>query len=323
MTAIDTHAHVYPADYLDFLVAHGGDEQATKVARNLRADATDDDLQARIAGMDRAEVQYQVLAVSPQVPSLPDPADSLAAAQMINDIYADIVRRYPQRFVAYGALPLPYAEQSTQEITRIFDELGFVGVTVTTLLTSAQTGSEPLFLDDPRLDPIWEALDARGAVVNVHPTGSGALSQMIGHCSLEWVNGAPVEDATAVLHLLKGDVPRRFPKIRFHIAHLGGGLSFLARRIEDNYESWGAFNASPLQQMREMFYDAANFHEPALRLAAETFGVERILGGSDFPYFQDDHYVRAFDYIRSAALEDDSKQLILRTNAENLFGLGN
>ncbi|WP_204367146.1 amidohydrolase family protein [Nocardiopsis salina] len=118
---------------------------------------------------------------------------------------------------------------------------------------------------------------------------------------LEWVNGAPVEDATATLHLLEADVPRRFPRLRFHIAHLGGDLPLLAQRIEDNYEDWNAFPASPNAVLRSMWFDAANFHTPSLQLAAATLGASQVLAGSDHPYFQREKYVRAFEHIRRAA----------------------
>ncbi len=59
-----------------------------------------------------------------------------------------------------------------------------------------------------------------------------------------------MEDATAVLQLLKEDIPNRYPHIRFHIAHLGGDVPFLTQRIEDNFEDWSAFPHSPAQTLR-------------------------------------------------------------------------
>lgn len=313
--AIDTHAHVFSGAYLDYLQEHGRPEREIAIARGMNADSSEDEMSARIEWMDRAGVATQIIAATPQVPSLPSPEHSLAAARIINDDYARIVRQYPGRFRAYGALPLPHIEQSLEEIPRIFDELDVVGVSVSTITQG------DFFLNDPSLDPVWEALNEHSAVVNIHPTGSGACSEMLRGSQLEWVNGAPVEDATATLQLLKADVPRRFPNITFHIAHLGGDLPFLARRIEDNYDDWDAFPASPLQQMRKMYFDAANFHEPSLRLAAETFGARQILGGSDFPYFQKDKYVRAFNYIREANLGQEEIDAVLFDNARTLYGL--
>lgn len=90
-----------------------------------------------------------------------------------------------------------------------------------------------------------------------------AVSPMIVDHHLEWVNGAPVEDAIAVLQLLKAGIPNRYPNLRFHIAHLVGDLPFLAQRIEDKYADRGAFPALPLQMLRRMWFDAASFHQPS------------------------------------------------------------
>lgn len=91
----------------------------------------------------------------------------------------------------------------------------------------------------------------QGHGVNIHPTGSGAHSTMIQGAGLEWVNGAPVEDATAVLQLLKEDMP------------------FLAQHIED----WGALPALPCTD------------------AAEYYGATQVLAGSDHPYFQEEKLI--------------------------------
>lgn len=314
-SAIDTHAHVFPDTYLDFLQDHGRPEKEIAIARGMNADSSEADMSARLEWMDRAGVATQVIAVTPQVPSLPDAGDSLSAARLVNDEYAEIVGGSAGRFLAYGALPLPHIEETLAEIPRIFDELGFLGVSIPTITMG------DFFLNDASLDPVWEALNERHAIVNVHPTGSGACSQMLLDSQLEWVNGAPVEDATTTLQMLKADIPRRFPNLTFHIAHLGGDLPFLARRIEDNYEDWDAFPASPNQQLQKMYFDAANFHEPSLRLTAETFGSSQILGGSDFPYFQKEKYVRAFSYVRDSKLTPDEIDGVLFGNAQRLYGL--
>ena len=43
----------------------------------------------------------------------------------------------------------------------------------------------------------------------------------------------------------------------------------MTQRLEDNYPDWGAFERSPHESLRKMYFDAANFFEPSLRLAAE------------------------------------------------------
>lgn len=311
---IDTHAHVYPTTHLDTIEALGGDPESTKIARGLAADSTAQDIELRLEWMDKAGVTAQVLSVMPQGAFGPDAAGVARAASALNDEYARLIDTYEGRFFAYAHLPLPHVEESVAEVARALALPGFVGVSVPTVFPDQSR------LDNPQLDPVWEELNRVGTVVNIHPTGSGVCSPLIADTGLAWVNGAPVEDATAVLHLLKANVPGRFPNIRFHVAHLGGDLAFLAQRIEDNYNDWGAFATSPMESFKRMWFDAANFHEPSLRLAAETYGADKILPGSDHPYFQKDKYVRAFDYIRTSKLSEADIAAILTTNVDALYG---
>lgn len=310
---IDTHAHVYPSDHLDALESLGLDPASTRIARGMRADATEDDMALRLKWMDQAGVDAQVLSVMPQGAFGSDAKAVAEAARNVNDTYARLLDTYPGRFFAYAHLPLPHVDESIAELRRALANPGFLGISVPTVFPDGST------LAEQSLDEIWAELDHQATVVNVHPTGQGVRSSLISGMGLEWVNGAPVEDATAVLHLLKVDVPGRFPNIRFHIAHLGGDLAFLSQRIEDNFEDWNAFPSSPNAAVRRMWFDAANFHEPSLRLAAETYGVSQIVAGSDHPYFQEEKYVRAFDYVRSAQLPEDEVEAILSGNVADLY----
>ncbi|MFA1531539.1 hypothetical protein [Corynebacterium belfantii] len=53
-SVIDTHVHIYPAPYLDMLEKAGVDPASTKIARNLGAASTPDDIEKRLLWMDRA-----------------------------------------------------------------------------------------------------------------------------------------------------------------------------------------------------------------------------------------------------------------------------
>lgn len=311
---VDTHAHVYPRDHLDAIESLGIDPANTRIARSMRADATAEDMALRLLWMDRAGVDRQVLSVMPQGAFGSSAGAVAEAAAEVNDTFARLLEAYPGRFFAYAHLPMPHVEESIAEVRRSLSRPGFLGVSVPTVFPDGST------LTRPDLDGIWTELDRQATVVNVHATGQGVRSPLIADTGLAWVNGAPVEDATAVLHLLKADVPGRFPNIRFHIAHLGGDLAFLAQRIEDNFTDWDAFPSSPNAALKRMWFDAANFHEPTLRLAAETYGLNRIIPGSDHPYFQEEKYVRAFDYIREAQLSPESVAAILTRNAAGLYG---
>lgn len=158
------------------------------------------------------------------------------------------------------------------------------------------------------------------AIIYIHPTGCGAFSPMLNDYQLEWVVGAPVEDMLATLQLLKKDIPQKYPNLKFHIAHLGGGISFQMQRIIDNYTDWGSFHHHPLETLQKHFwFDTANFLEESLLHSSKILGNKRLLLGSDFPYFQNDKYTRAVTYVENAALTDQEKADILVENASNLY----
>lgn len=314
---IDTHAHVYPARYLDLLEELGVDPASTKIARGLGADDSAEDLDRRLAMMDAAGVDVQILSATPQLPFLDSAEDTARAVRTINDIYAELVARHPRRFAMHAALPLPHVEESLAEIARTFDELG-----VRSIAMNAFVGADGA-LTDERLLPVFEELDRRRAVVYLHPAGHSAGCPPIIESGLTWVNGAPVEDAIATLQLLRADYPNRFPNIRFHVSHLGGDLPFLAQRLEDNYEDWGSFPASPRQSLRRMWFDAANFYTPSLALSLEVYDPRHVMMGSDFPYFQNEKYTRAVTYIEDLAargVDGAVVQGVLRDNAVDLYG---
>lgn len=115
-------------------------------------------------------------------------------------------------------------------------------------------------------------------------------------------------------------MPVRFSNIKFVIAHLGGPLPFYIQRLDDNYEHWDAsFIDIPSKLLKNMWFDTANFHEPALKCAVESLGADRLLLGSDYPYFQDELYTRALTYVKNARLSTTEVECILSTNATSLL----
>lgn len=312
--SIDTHAHLWSDNYLDKLASAGSPD--TEIAKNIGAGISKSDLEKRIAMMDKAGVQYQVLSVTPQSPQWGTKEEALALAQEINNLYAEIINQYPDRFIAYGAVPLPYVEESILESRRVIQELGFNGIAVNTLIQNKIT------IADKKFRPFFEEINQLNTILYIHPTGCGANSQQINEYGLEWVIGAPVEDIIAPLQLLKQNYHELFPNITFHIAHLGGGLPFLMQRIEDNFEDWNAFSSSPTEAFKSRFwFDTANFHEPALILSNETLGNSQLLLGSDFPYFQNEKYTRAVTYIKNSRLSKIEIENILSNNAKKLYQL--
>src|SRR5438067_6386468 len=188
---IDVHAHCYATEYLDLLDRYGGSPCGTDVARNLRADNTPGDLEARLRLMDQAGVDRQVLSMSPQLPYFDDQARAVEAARLANDVYAQLVQQYPDRFLAFACIPLPHVAASLAELSRALDQLGMVGATIATSVRDRS-------IVDPAFEPFWAELDRRGTVLVIHSAGLGACAPLLQAHKLAWPIGAPLEDTIAI-----------------------------------------------------------------------------------------------------------------------------
>jgi 6-methylsalicylate decarboxylase len=311
---IDVHAHYWTDDYLDLLIDLGKADAGA--ARGIGAGGGAE-LEARLRLMDRAGVEMQVLSASPQTPYGEDQQKAAKAARFVNDQYAELVQHHPDRFAAFAALPMPHLEESVGEMGRALDELHMAGIAMnTTVLGRA--------LVEPDYEPVFAELNRRGAVLYLHPAGNGACSPLISNYQLTWMVGAPVEDTISIMQLITHGIPARYPNIEIINSHLGGALPMLLQRADDQYR-WEAPDTPepPSTAARRMWYDTVGHgHVPALRCAMDSFGADRLLLGTDFPYETGDTFVRAVDYISDPQIDPAAARAILDRNASALLGIG-
>jgi predicted TIM-barrel fold metal-dependent hydrolase len=311
---IDVHAHYWTDDYLDLLVDLGKADAGA--ARGLGAGGGAE-LEARLRLMDRAGVQMQVLSACPQMPYGEDADKAAKAARLVNDQYAELAGRHRDRFAAFAALPMPHLAESVAELRRALDELRVAGIAMNTTVMGRA-------LVEPEFEPVLAELNSKSAVLYLHPAGNSACSPLIGDYHLTWMVGAPVEDTISIMQLITHGVPARYPNIKIINSHLGGALPMLAQRADDQY-GWEAPETPepPSVAARRMWYDTVGHgHVPALRCAIDSFGADRLLLGTDFPYENGDIFVRAVDYINDPRIDASAARAILDHNASALLGAG-
>ena len=158
-------------------------------------------------------------------------------------------------------------------------------------------------------DPIWSALDERGAIIFVHGTQTPSLTP-IPHPALglpitevtsaqrEYLSvGRPHEHAEyeqvphetfkAAAHLVVSGKTRRFSRLDFILAHMGGSTVALAPRVAGLARYMGASLSEDetLLEFRRYWWDTALSGISAAACGAEEWSVvgDRILWGSDFP----------------------------------------
>ena len=233
--------------------------------------------------MDEAGVEKQVLSPN-HPPYLPDEAECVKAVQMLNDGYADFAHRYPQRIASYVMLPLPHIDAALKEMERGFDQLGCVGVNMNITCLGRS-------IAETEFEPIYAEMNRRGAVLFVHPAGTGICSPFIVDYKFRASVGTSLEDATFVLHMIAKQIPYRYPDIKFIVPHLGGPIPMLLNRLDQQGQNPGGhpnLAEAPSVTAKKFWYDTVCYgSKPAFTCALEAFGADHLVTGSDYPVLQD------------------------------------
>ena len=165
-----------------------------------------------LAYMDKAGIAMQMLS------NLPKQLDALKES---NDYAASLVRNYPTRFGLLAALPTDNPEAALSEIDRATQDLHADGFAVT-------CNYNGVFLGDSSLDPVWSELNRRHAVVFVHPDAYAPASMGRPSPLIE----VAFETARTIVDMLYAGTFRKFPHVKFILAHCGGALPVLSGRLK-------------------------------------------------------------------------------------------
>jgi aminocarboxymuconate-semialdehyde decarboxylase len=310
---IDVHAHYFSSEYLALLKGFGAGSDTLEPGYRLLHPTREADFAERFAAMDRAGVDKEILSISGIAPYFAEESSAVDGARFANDLYAELVRAQPGRFAAFGVLPMPHVGASIHEIGRVLDELDFWGVTVTTSIL----GTSPAHA---QFDPIYAELDRRGAVLFLHPAGLACGSQLLKDNGLTWPLGAPFEDTMTILEFMQAGFTERFPNVKMIVPHLGGTLPFLMQRLDHMAQRFMPGKGVPSENARKFWYDTVNGHGPSLHAAIATFGIDRLVFGTDWPFWKGEAHQLAADYLAASGLSPEHVAAIDSGNLKALFG---
>jgi len=136
------------------------------------------------------------------------------------------------------------------------------------------------------LDPVWQVLHELEAFTLIHPGLSD--DKRLESFYLSNLLGNPYETGVAAASLVFADVPGRFPGIRFCLCHGGGVTAALAGRWQRGVDK-ARPGIEPLSlpvaaALRRFYVDDLVYDDAVLGLVTKTFGAERVLAGSDWPF---------------------------------------
>src|SRR3954468_11350785 len=290
MPIVDVHNHFYPPEYLAALrsgksvvrvtVDSSGNPHIHYPGDYNVAVAGHRDIAYRHEVLEREGVDTQVITLTTPGTHVETAAYAADLATLVNDAFAAIIAERGPRFSALATLPLNDPAASVKEFRRSIEELHLPGA----MLVSNVNG---VALADERFWPWYEAADAYGAVLHIHPTSPVGVEAMTEYWLMPLV-GFLFDTTLAAAKLVFTGVPERYPKIRWVLSHLGGTIPYLAERLD---RGWRAFaecrehiDRPPSEYLRNFFFDTVNFDPRALRFAADFAGVSQLLGGSDYPH---------------------------------------
>lgn len=270
MNRIDTHHHMIPADYRKALQKAGIDEAGGRALPDWSPEAS-------LHTMAELDIATAVLSVStPGTTFLPKAADAAALAGDVNDYGAELVASRPDRFGFFGTVPMPHVDAAVAEAVRALDQLHADGVVL--LANNAGT-----YLGEDGQDELWAALDARSAVVFVHPAElPGPTVPGIVPFAADFL----LDTTRAAYLLVRNGVRRKYPNIKFILSHAGGFVPYASHRMA--VAIMGDTGRSPadiLDDFASFYFDTALSSSAAALPTLLAFAKPgHITFGSDRPF---------------------------------------
>jgi aminocarboxymuconate-semialdehyde decarboxylase len=321
---IDAHCHVIvsemmtsavPAHWRPAISVEDGRPVVTfrgRVLRSIVAEFTDTEVmagQAAAAGVDH-------LLLSPWIMLVPVEAGLAEAARVCRVQNEGLSRAAAGgRVSALGAVPLQDAAAAAAELEYLMRLPGLRGAEVPASVAGRYLGDEAFL-------PFWEAAEATGALIFVHPTTRGFELPALSDYYLWNSAGNPLETAITAAHLAAAGVLERYPRLRILLAHGGGGLMSIRGRLRRAFaarpEARTRSADGPDAALRRFYFDTVTHDRALLADLVGYAGADHVLLGSDRPFdMGSDHPA---EEVRALRLSDLDENNILGGNASRLLG---
>jgi predicted TIM-barrel fold metal-dependent hydrolase len=307
---IDIYSHILTEKYIKYY-SQKSPKAANSVEFRNRAVI---DLNMRLPLMDRFPDILQVLTIAnPPLDVFVSPDDAAELARIANDEMAELLVKYPNKFVAAVAcVPMNNIEAALKETDRAITQLGFKGIQIGT-----RVHGEPL--DLPQFKPLYEKMAQYNLPIWIHPVTYDKLDPDTGVFS--W----PFETATAMYHLVTSGIFYTFPNIKFITHHCGSMAPYFANRIKWTMSAArkDRIGQDADEHFRKFYNDTAVYgNTEALMCGYAYFGADHILFGTDAPL--GGKYGITYETVTSIErmnIPEAEKEKIFIKNAENLLRL--
>lgn len=306
---IDIYSHIMPKKYTEL---YAKKNPAIKKRVEFTSTAVVD-LDVRLRLMNRYPDVLQVLTVA-NIPleTFAKTKDAIELARIANDEMAELVDKYPDKFVAgVACLPMNDIDASIEETERAVTKLGLKGIQIYSRINGET-------LDNLKFKPLWAKMAELDLPIWIHPATNDKLDQDIGVFS--W----PFETSSAMYRLVMSGVFNDHPDIKFIVHHCGAMVPFFNKRIKWVLSLVPGLHPDikhPEEHFRKFYTDTAVYgNVPSLMCGYDFFGAGHILYGTDFPLGPKFGLTgETLESVQHMAITEEEKERILFRNAADLL----
>jgi len=280
----------------------------------------------RLQSMDDNGISMQVLSVDSSGANLLNHQEGPAFATQYNDLIAQRIAGFENRFTAFALLPMTAPLAAADELERTVTQYGFRGAMIRGV-------TEDQFLDQPQFAPIFERAEMLGVPIYLHPglppkgVADIYYSGLPNHPGMAealacygW--GWHSETALHVLRLLFAGIFDKYPKLNLVIGHMGEMLPMMMARSERAFKpgNGGANQRTLTDTIRQQVHITTSgfFTQPPLKIALDTFGIDNIMFSIDYPFSTNE---MGIEFLNEIELPDNQVAKIAHGNADKLLNL--
>jgi len=220
---IDVHSHFIPDFYREAVIAagHGKPDGMPGIPPWSE--------EKMLASLDQLGIEKTHISISSPGIHFGDNAAARDLAMRVNDEAARLKQAHPGRVGFYASLPLPDVEGAIAEVNRVYDDLDADGI----VFMSNFNGT---YLSAKELEPLYEVMNVKKALLFVHPTSPGSMSGDDANYSDINYPRPMIEflfDTTrSITDLVVSGVLDRWPDLRVLVPHAGAALPLFAARVD-------------------------------------------------------------------------------------------
>ncbi len=264
---------------------------------------------------DLANANLDAVVLSPAPPMFyywQDAETAAGIASIVNDGVAEMIAQNKQAFLGMATLPMQDPKLAVKELERIMNLYDIRAVEIGTSI-------EGVNLDDQKFLPFFEAADALGITLFLHPYYVGDKSGLSNYYFTNLV-GNPLDTAIAAGSLIFGGILDRFPDLKVMLAHGGGYFPYQIGRFNKGYQERKESRTckeEPSFYLNRFYFDTLTFHPKSLEFLINLVGKEHVLLGSDYPF--DMGTLKPCEMVEACDFSDEVKQNIMDKNSKFLF----